>query len=69
MNLFASFNSVLQMIAAFLIFVAGYLSLFLAILICMVGARFVYEGANLMTKHAHGKEESHEGNLLYHGPY
>lgn len=69
MNLFASFNSVLQMIAAFLIFVAGYLGLFLAILICMVTARFVYEGANLMTKHAHGKEKPHEGNLVYHGPY
>jgi UPF0716 family protein affecting phage T7 exclusion len=67
MSLFASFNSVLQVVAAFLIFVTGYLGLFLAILICMVTARFIYEGAALIRAHARVKEP-HEAKLLYHGP-
>jgi hypothetical protein len=67
MDFFSSFNSVLQVITAFLIFVAGYLSFFLAILICMVTARFIYEGAALIRGHAHTKEP-HQAKFLYHGP-
>jgi len=46
MTSLVSFN-VLQVIAALLIFVAGYLALLLLIIICFVVAELVLEGARL----------------------
>jgi hypothetical protein len=40
-----TFNLALQMIAAFVIFLVGYLALMICIMICLVIANGVYEGA------------------------
>jgi hypothetical protein len=43
-----TFDALLQAIASLLIFIAWYLALFLSIVICLVLAEFVYEGADLV---------------------
>ncbi len=47
MTSFATFNAVLQVIAAFVIFLAGYLALLLFIIIGLLIAELIYEGARL----------------------
>jgi hypothetical protein len=43
-----TFDALLQAIASLLIFIAWYLALFLSIVVCLVLAEFVYEGAELV---------------------
>jgi hypothetical protein len=43
--------SALPVIAAFFIFAVGYLALFLSIMICLVVARFIFEGARIVRTH------------------
>ena len=43
-----TFDALLQATASLLIFIAWYLALFLSIVICLVLAEFVYEGAELI---------------------
>ncbi len=50
MNFLTTYNPALQVIAAFLIFVVGYLALFLSIMICLVLARLVLEGARRVAR-------------------
>ncbi len=47
MTSFATFNAVLQVIAAFVIFLASYLALLLFIIIGLLIAELIYEGARL----------------------
>jgi hypothetical protein len=51
MNFLTTYNSALQVTAAFLIFVAGYLALFLCMMICLVIARFILEGTKVARAH------------------
>jgi len=44
MNWYMTFNTSFQVLAAFLIFVVGYLALFLAIMVCVLVAHFTLEG-------------------------
>ena len=39
------FNFALQLIAAFAIFLFGYLALFVSLILCLVAAKGIYEGA------------------------
>ena len=41
----STFNVALQVIAAFVIFVFGYLALFVSLVICLVAVKLLYEGA------------------------
>jgi hypothetical protein len=45
MNFLTAYNRELQVLAAFLIFVAGFLALFLAIMICLVAGLFIQAAA------------------------
>lgn len=40
-----SFNLALQVLAAFLIFLSGYIAIFTSLLLCLVIAKGIYEGA------------------------
>jgi hypothetical protein len=44
MGFFLSFNAVLQVIAAFVIFLLGYVGLFVFLILCLLIATGVYEG-------------------------
>jgi len=48
MTLPVTFDALLQAIASLLTFIAWYLALFLSIVICVVLAEFIYEGAELV---------------------
>jgi MFS-type transporter involved in bile tolerance (Atg22 family) len=48
MNFLATFSATLQVIAAFLIFVAVYLSLLVFTITCLVAAELISEGASLV---------------------
>lgn len=45
---FHALISLLQMIAAFLIFLAGYLALFVFVILCIFTAAVIYKGADLL---------------------
>jgi hypothetical protein len=47
MNLLMTHSSAFQVIAAFVIFVVGYLALFLSIVICLVLTHFILAGARV----------------------
>jgi hypothetical protein len=51
----------LQMIAALLIFVITYLAIFLSIIICLVIAEFIYEGAGLVRAYTTKSDSSEHG--------
>jgi hypothetical protein len=51
MNFLMTHSSAFQVIAAFVIFVVGYLALFLSIVICLVPAHFILEGARVVRTH------------------
>jgi len=44
MDIFASYNSVLQVIAAFVIFIVGYLVLFFLLILCLLVAEAIRQG-------------------------
>jgi len=48
MTSFHALTALLQMIAAFLIFLASYLALFAFVIICLVAAAFIYKGADFL---------------------
>lgn len=52
MTHFAAFEAALQVIAAFVIFVVGYLVVFLFIGFCVVIAKAVYEGTTLVRSYS-----------------
>jgi hypothetical protein len=51
MNFLTTYNSAFQVIAAFVIFVVGYLALFVSIMICLLLAHFILEGARMARTH------------------
>ena len=51
MNFFTTYNSAFQVIAAFVIFVVGYLAFFVSIMICLLLAHFILEGARAARTH------------------
>jgi hypothetical protein len=51
MNFLTTYNSTFQVIAAFVIFIVGYIALFLSIMICLVLAHFVLESARVARTH------------------
>ncbi len=51
MDFLAMCNSALPVIAAVFVFVVGYFALFLSIMICLVVARFIFEGARMVRTH------------------
>ncbi len=51
MNFLTAYNSAFQVIAASVIFVVGYFALFLSIMICLLLAHFILEGARLARTH------------------
>jgi hypothetical protein len=51
MNFLTTYNSAFQVIAAFMIFIVGYVALFLSIMICLVLAHFILEGAQMARAH------------------
>jgi len=51
MNFLTAYNSTFQVIAAFMIFIVGYLALFLSIMICLLLAHFVLEGSRMARTH------------------
>jgi len=46
MNILATYNSALQVVAAFLIFVVGYLALLFAIVVCLLIAEGLHQAFN-----------------------
>jgi hypothetical protein len=52
MALIVMFNFALQVTAAFIIFLVGYLALFISFMICLLIAKGVYEGAKLVQAYA-----------------
>jgi hypothetical protein len=51
MNFLTTYNSAFQVIAAFVIFIVGYVSLFLSIMICLIVAHFILESARVARTH------------------
>jgi hypothetical protein len=51
MNFLTTYNSAFQVIAAFVIFVVGYLALFVSIMICLLLAHFILESARAARTH------------------
>jgi hypothetical protein len=51
MNFLTTYNSAFQVIAAFVIFVVGCLALFVSIMICLLLAHFILEGARAARTH------------------
>lgn len=51
MNFLTTYNSAFQVIAAFVIFIVGYLALFLSIMICLLLAHFILEGSRMARTH------------------
>jgi hypothetical protein len=51
MNFLTAYDSALQVIAAFVIFIVGYLALFLSVMICLLLAHFVLESAGVARSH------------------
>jgi len=51
MNFLTTYNSASQVIAAFVIFVVGYFSLFVSTMICLLLAHFILEGARVARTH------------------
>jgi hypothetical protein len=47
-----AFNLALQVIAAFMVFLIGYLALFISFMLCLVIAKGVYEGAKAVQVYA-----------------
>jgi hypothetical protein len=47
-----AFNLALQVIAAFMIFLVGYLAFFISFMICLVIANGMYEGAKVVQAYA-----------------
>jgi hypothetical protein len=54
MSFFTAYNTELQVVAAFLIFIAGYLALFLSLMICLIVGLFIHEGAKRVGSHIAG---------------
>jgi hypothetical protein len=51
MNFLTTYNSALPVMAAFMIFIVGYVALFLSIMTCLVLAHFILEGAQMARTH------------------
>jgi hypothetical protein len=51
MNFLTAYDSAFQVIAAFVIFIVGYLALFLSLMICLLLAHFVLESARVARTH------------------
>jgi hypothetical protein len=51
MNFLTTHNSAFQVIAVFVIFVVGYLALFVSVMICLLLAHFILESARLARAH------------------
>jgi len=51
MNFLTTYNSAFQVIAAFVIFVVGYLALFVSVMICLLLGHFILEGARVARTH------------------
>jgi hypothetical protein len=51
MNFLTTYSSAFQVIAAFVIFIVGYLALFVSTMICLLLAHFILEGARMARTH------------------
>jgi len=51
MNFLTTYNLAFQVMAAFMIFIVGYVALFLSIMTCLVLAHFILEGAQMARTH------------------
>jgi hypothetical protein len=51
MNFLTTYNSAFQVIAAFVIFIVGYLALFLSIMTCLLLTHFILESARVARTH------------------
>jgi len=62
MTFIGTFDDALQMLAAFVIFLVGYLALMICIMICLVIAKGVYEGAKWVG--AYGTRSASENGCI-----
>jgi hypothetical protein len=62
MTSFHALIAMLQVIAAFLIFIAGYLALFVFVIIALLTATFIYKGADFVWAYTVKSNSQHFGD-------